>query len=94
MLKLNKDKLKRRVVQALELPKDVVLGMAQVTVTGDEEVAVSNHKGLLEYSSGFVRLGTILGGLKIFGTNLILREITAEVVIISGKIDKIFWEEK
>ena len=85
-------RLKRRLVTALELPKDVALGLPIVTVTGDEDILISNHKGLLEYGAGHVRLATNVGKIKIFGVNLLLREITAESVLIKGKVEKIAWE--
>ena len=84
-------KLRRRIVAALELPKDIMLDLPVVTVTGDEEITVSNHKGLAEYDTGHVRIKTTVGALKIFGMNLVLREITAESLFVSGKIDKVSW---
>jgi len=88
------DKLKRKIVAAMELPKDITLDLPVVVVTGDEEAVVHNHKGLLEYAAGFVRLKTSNGAIKIFGTDLALKEITAESVFVSGKIDKVAWEGK
>ncbi|MDR2168070.1 MAG: sporulation protein YqfC [Clostridiales bacterium] len=84
--------LKRRIIQALELPADIMLDLPVVTVTGDEELVLTNHRGLLEYGAGHVRLGCSRGQIKIFGTNLILKEITAESIVIAGKIDKVLWE--
>jgi len=86
--------IKRKLTSALELPKDVMLGLPGVAMTGDEEIMVTNHKGLLEYSGGCVRLSTVLGIMKIFGTNLVLKEITAESVMIAGKIQSVAWEVK
>lgn len=91
MAKIN---IKRKLTTALELPKDVMLGLPIITMTGDEEIVITNHKGLVEYSAGCVRLATILGGVKIFGVNLILKEITAETVIIAGKVASVAWEVK
>ncbi|MCL2619477.1 MAG: sporulation protein YqfC [Defluviitaleaceae bacterium] len=91
MAKIN---IKRKLTTALELPKDVMLGLPIITMTGDEEITITNHKGLVEYSAGCVRLSTPLGGLKIFGINLILKEITAETVMIAGKIASVSWEVK
>ena len=87
-----KNRLKRRIVAALELPKDIVLDLPVVAVTGDEEISVSNHRGLLEYGAGHVRLKTTVGTVKIFGTNLVLREISAESIAVRGKIEKVAWE--
>jgi len=85
-------RLKRRLVTALELPKDVALGLPVTTMMGNEEVFVSNHKGLLEYGAGHIRLATAVGKIKIFGSNMILKEITAESVSIKGRVEKIIWE--
>ena len=94
MAKMSKNNIKRKITTALELPKDIMLNLPIVALTGDEELALSNHKGLLEYAAGHVRLGTSLGPLKVFGTNLILKEITAESVIIAGKIHQVAWVMK
>ena len=41
--------LRERIVDNLELPKDLMLGAAIVTVTGRGEAVISNYKGILEY---------------------------------------------
>jgi len=82
---------KRKIVTALELPKDIMLNLPVVTATGREELMISNHKGLTEYGAGHVQFSTSIGAIKIFGTNLILREITAESVVILGGIEKVVW---
>ena len=86
------DKLRRKIVAAMELPKDITLDLPVLVLTGDEEALVRNHKGLLEYGAGFVRLKTSIGAVKIFGTDLMLKEITTESVFVAGKIDKVTWE--
>ena len=91
MKKQGKSGLKRRITTALELPKDIMLNLPVVNIVGDEEALVSNHKGLLEYGPGHVRLASSVGQIKIFGTNLILKEISAEIVMIMGKISQITW---
>ena len=89
---MSKIDIKRKLSTALELPKDVTLGLPTISITGDEEVIVTNHKGILEYTGGVVRLSTILGGIRVLGTNLILKEMTAEIVVITGKINTVGWE--
>ena len=39
--------LRERIVDNLELPKDLMLGAAIVTVTGRGEAVISNYKGIL-----------------------------------------------
>ena len=88
------DKFKRKLVAAMELPKDITLDLPIVAVTGNEEVLIRNHKGLIEYAEGHVKLLTKIGIVKIFGEKLMFREITAESIEIVGKIDTVAWEEK
>lgn len=46
--------LRERIVDNLELPKDLMLGAAIVTVTGRGEAVISNYKGILEYEDSFI----------------------------------------
>ena len=50
--------LRERIVDNLELPKDLMLGAAIVTVTGRGEAVISNYKGILEYEDSFIKIQT------------------------------------
>jgi len=79
--------LKRWLANALELPKDVVLDLPVVTLIGDEELLFANHRGVLEYATHSVRIKTSLGVFKVAGSDLILKEINAENVVVIGQIE-------
>jgi len=81
------ESLKRRLAEALELPKEIVLDLPVVTVIGNEEAFLANHKGVLEYATHGVRIKTTLGEFKIVGSDLVLKEINAENIVIIGKIE-------
>lgn len=46
---------KEKIINSLELPKDLMLGAAIVTATGRHEVLISNYKGILEYEDSFIQ---------------------------------------
>lgn len=46
---------KEKIINSLELPKDLMLGAAIVTATGRHEVLISNYKGILEYEDSFIK---------------------------------------
>ncbi len=79
-------RLKERVVELLELPKEIVLNMPRITMLGNRNLMIENYKGIIEYDSGKIRLNTAIGALQINGSNLLIREITAEDVVIDGDI--------
>jgi len=89
LAKLNRAKVKKSITTALELPRDIMLDWPTVRMMGDEELVLSNHKGIAEYSKQMVRIKTSLGIVKITGDSLIIREIDREDIIILGKINAV-----
>jgi sporulation protein YqfC len=81
-----KSGLRDRLVSLLELPGDVVLDAARVTLVGDMELVVENHRGLTEYTPGRVVLTVPEGQLAIDGDDLRIGAISPEQVIVLGKI--------
>lgn len=77
---------KRNVTDALELPKEVMLNLPLISLMGKEELTIENYKGIMEYSDQCIRVNTAAGILKIQGKGLLLKQLTAECVVISGGI--------
>ena len=62
--------LKNRMAEAANMPKDVVLGVPIVTLTGQIEVDVENYRGIIEYTDVLIRIKTKNRQIKITGKNL------------------------
>ena len=73
----------------LELPKELVMGLPRITVLGDIQMIVENHRGIVEYTTERVRIGTGIGELRVTGTGLALRTIFPEEIAVDGKIHSI-----
>jgi sporulation protein YqfC len=73
----------------LELPKELVMGLPRITVLGDIQMIVENHRGIIEYTMEKVRIGTSIGELWVTGTGLVLRTIFPEEISVDGKIRSI-----
>lgn len=82
----SKKRLEYLLAHYLELPKDLVLDLPRVTIIGDIQVFVENHRGIIEYTPERVRVSTSLGELYIEGTGLALRNIFPEEIGVDGKI--------
>jgi sporulation protein YqfC len=81
-----KPKLKEKVTELLELPKEVVLNIPKLIMIGNGELIIENYKGVIEYEDEKVRVNTNSGVIKIMGEKLIIREITSENIFLNGKI--------
>lgn len=89
MDKFNADKLKRTLAATLELPKDIILDLPMITLTGNERINITNHKGLAGYNQTTARIKTSIGIAQISGLGLIIKEIGRENIIIEGKIEMV-----
>lgn len=76
----------------LEIPEELSTNRPKVTIMGFEQVLVENHRGILEYQDYFVRLNTYIGIININGFNLKLGEMTADDILVTGKIDSVDFE--
>ena len=64
-MKNNKISINEKIVNACELPKDVIWGASIISITGNREIYIENFKNIKLISSSFSTLliGVILGFL-------------------------------
>jgi sporulation protein YqfC len=82
-------KIREKLSNTFELPKDIVMDVSKVTAIGTEQVTVENHKGIVEYSEDLIRINTDSGIIKLCGRNLTIKTILQEEITITGKITNI-----
>lgn len=83
------DSFKHSVSDVLELPKDIILDLPRITMIGNLQAHIENHKGILEYSKETVKIKSKKGYIKVEGLNMIIKTIVTEEVIITGDIHKV-----
>ncbi|MBU2701502.1 sporulation protein YqfC [Sporomusaceae bacterium BoRhaA] len=70
----------------LELPDDIVLDLPRMTMLGNKQLLVENHKGIIEYSTVLVRIKLSQGTLIIHGEQLSLGNLQQEQILVEGII--------
>lgn len=81
--------LKTKMAEISELPKDVVLGIPVLTVTGQSELNLENYSGIIEYTDVLVRIKIKRGQIKVKGRNLQVSYYTNDDMKITGYIETI-----
>ena len=76
MSKNSKKPIHEKMISQLELPKDLMLGAAIVTITGRKEVLVENYKGIIELEDSLVKIQTKNCRLQILGAHLTVEYYT------------------
>lgn len=88
-MKKSIENLKINISDRLELPIEIVMDLPKITIIGNMEVNIANHKGIIEYSIDLIRINTKVGVVKITGQKMEIKNIFAEEISIVGSIEKI-----
>ena len=68
------------------MPKDVILGVPIVTMTGQIDVCIENYRGIIEYTDVLVRVKTKIGQIKVTGKELQIEYYTNDEMKVTGHI--------
>ena len=72
--------------ERLEIPAFGLHGLPRLTLTGDRELLVEQHRGLTRYSAEGIELALQKGSVRLTGENLRLVAMDKEAVLIAGEI--------
>jgi sporulation protein YqfC len=80
------------IAQHLELPRDVVLNVPKITITGDSEITIENHKGIILFEDKQIKVNSRVGLISIYGSNFEILFIGGSTLTISGKFKSVAYE--
>ncbi|WP_410767987.1 sporulation protein YqfC [Fontibacillus sp. BL9] len=79
-------KFRKWTVDALDLPGDLVLDLPRLTLIGNKQLYIENHRGVVHFSPESLHLELSQGKLEVEGSGLVIKEIMPEEVVIEGMI--------
>lgn len=80
------------ITESLHLPKDLFLGFPCISFTGNRELYISNHRGLLVYETESIVVSAKPFQIQIHGKNLIIEAYSKEEILIKGYIRSMEFE--
>ena len=75
-----------KIVSTLDLPKDLFLGLSNISLCGNREVYISNHRGILSYGQEEMIILIKDYQLHIKGKDLSIISYSREELVIQGYI--------
>ncbi len=93
MSRESKKKIEHLLANYLELPKDLVMDLPRITLLGNIQLLIENHRGIMEYTTEKIRISISLGELVIAGEGLVLRNIFPDEIAVEGKIQTLILQE-
>lgn len=83
---------KETLAEHLELPRDVILNIPKITITGDNEITIENHKGIILFEEKQIKVNSKVGLITIFGSGFEILFIGGSTLTISGKFKSVAYE--
>lgn len=78
--------LMERACQALELPADLAAGVPRLELTGDSQLRMENHRGILSYGTEEICVSAGAMVVRVRGEGLDLKAMTGAELLICGRI--------
>ncbi|OZB91678.1 sporulation protein YqfC [Paenibacillus sp. XY044] len=82
-------RLRKWTNEMLDIPQDVLFDLPRITMVGNKELYIENHRGVRHFSSDKMILSLSQGLLEIEGSGLMIRSILPEEVMIEGLVTNI-----
>lgn len=86
---MGKGEFREKIQKALEIPVELLKNYPRVTTLGNESVFIENYKAIIEYEKNVVRISN---NVAVYGSELNVEQITADDILIVGKIKSIEFE--
>ncbi len=83
---MKKNSIREKIERALEMPLELLKNIPRVTLIGNENVLIENYKSIVEYEKNIIRVSN---NVCILGEELNVSELSAEELIVTGKIKSI-----
>lgn len=77
----------------LDLPQDLLQDLPRITMVGNHELHIENHRGVLHFGSGRLEIALTRGSLEITGEDLSITSILGRELAVEGVIGEIKYKE-
>ncbi len=74
------------------IPKDIIMDLPRLIITGSREIYIENHRGIIKFSDNEILIKTQEGILGVYGDKLEIEHIRTNDMLILGYFKKIGYE--
>ena len=86
------NKAKESLADQLDLPRDIMLNIPKISIIGNNEITIENHKGIVFFGYKEVRVNSNVGLISIIGEEFEILYLGGSTMTISGKFKTINYE--
>ena len=86
------NKTKEELARRLNFPKEIIMDLPRITIIGDNEIDIENHKGIVLFEESEVKINSKVGFIVIKGSGFEILFIGGSTITISGNFKSIEYE--
>jgi len=83
---------KETIAEKLDLPRDVVLNIPKIVITGDNEIIIENHKGVILFDEKEIKINSNVGVIDIYGSGFEILFMGGSTLTVRGKFKSVVYE--
>ncbi|MFD3157584.1 sporulation protein YqfC [Haloimpatiens sp. FM7330] len=83
---------KQVIADKLELPRDIILDLPKIIITGDNEITIENHKGIVLFEEKIIKINSTIGVISVIGNKFEILFIGGSTITLSGKFKSIVYD--
>ncbi|HHW74876.1 MAG TPA: sporulation protein YqfC [Firmicutes bacterium] len=92
MRRRKKGGFKEVIADFFELPQEIILDLPRITLVGNMQLYIENHRGVISYDENEVRLSVNKGEVIIRGEGLQIENLLEEELLIKGMLESLSYE--
>ncbi len=87
-----KEGLRERAAGFFDVPADMLAGLLHIEMTGNREIFIENHKGIIELSENEVTINAGKTVVRVTGQRLSVLSMNAEELRLGGVVEGVRFE--
>lgn len=84
-------RVKNKVSEEFNIPKEIILDLPKIVITGKGEITIENHKGIVQFSKECIKLNSKIGVITIQGNEFEICYIGDKTIIIIGSFEGVYF---
>lgn len=83
---------KETIAEKLDLPREIILNIPKITVIGDSEITIENHRGVVLFEEKEIKINSNVGLITIYGRGFEILFMGGSTLTVSGKFKSVLYE--
>lgn len=81
-----------RLAKSIDIPEDVVINIPKITITGNNEVSIENHKGIKYFQQDKIKINSKIGEIVLEGEKLNIIYMSKTTIVLNGNFTGISYK--